>query len=103
MLVGPMDPKYYRIYKVSDLCLDEIRFWGFESPFDSMWLHPTSSFSIADSDRVWKEVVLVDDSGVGQDWYKATIQINARATEPWTAQAIKPDGSLGTIYRFQRK
>jgi hypothetical protein len=60
-------------------------------------------YGIADSDRVWKENVMVDDGGVGQDWYKATIQINAHATEPWTAQALKPDGSLGTIYQFQRK
>lgn len=44
-----------------------------------------------------------DDGGVGHDWYKATIQINAHATEPWTAQAVKQDGSLGTKYEFKRK
>ena len=61
-------------------------------------------FSAADSDRVWKENVMVDGAGgVGHGWYKATIQINAHATEPWTAQAVKPDGSLGTIFLFQSK
>jgi hypothetical protein len=43
------------------------------------------------------------NGGVGQDWYKATIQINANASEPWTACAVKSDGSLGTKYLFQRK
>jgi len=52
----------------------------------------------ADSDRVWKEEVL--SGKVGQDWYKATIQINAHTTEPWTAQAVRPDGSLGTEFTF---
>jgi hypothetical protein len=56
---------------------------------------------VADSDRVWIEDVMADD-GVGQYWYKATIRINAHPTEPWTAQAIKPDGSLGTKFQFQR-
>lgn len=53
------------------------------------------------SDRVWNEVVLKGD-GVGRDWFKATIAINARKTEPWTAQAVRPDGSLGTEYTFKR-
>jgi hypothetical protein len=78
------------------------QYYFFESPL-SHWLLPTSFCCSADSDRVWKENVMVDDGGVGQDWYKATIQINAHSTEPWTAQAVKPDGSLGTIYQFQRK
>ena len=54
-----------------------------------------------DSDRVWETEVL--SGNVGQDWYKATIQINAHPTEPWTAQAVKPDGSLGTKFTFERK
>jgi len=53
-----------------------------------------------DSDRVWNDVVLKND-GVGKDWYKATIAINAHPTEPWTAQAVRPDGSLGKVYSFQ--
>jgi len=57
----------------------------------------------ADSDRVWHDSVVAKDAKVGQDWYKATIQINAHATEPWTAQAVKPDGSLGTEFRFKEK
>jgi hypothetical protein len=40
---------------------------------------------------------------VGNDWYKATIAINAHPTEPWTAQAVKPDGSLGKKFTFERK
>jgi hypothetical protein len=53
------------------------------------------------SDRVWNEVVMKGDE-VGQDWYKATIAINAHPTEPWTAQAVRPDGSLGTKFTFAK-
>lgn len=53
-----------------------------------------------DSDQVWSEQVL--SRSVGADWYKATIQINAYADKPWTARAVKPDGSLGTEFTFQR-
>ena len=52
------------------------------------------------SDRVWNEVV-VKNIGVGEDWYKATIAINAHPTEPWTAQAVRPDGTLGCIHVFE--
>ncbi|KAL7556847.1 hypothetical protein ACA910_016321 [Epithemia clementina (nom. ined.)] len=51
------------------------------------------------SDAVWKTVV-DESAGVGDDWFKATIQINAHESKPWTAQAIKPDGSKGTLYTF---
>ena len=54
------------------------------------------------SSAVWKTVV-DGSAGVGEDWYKATIQINAHPTDPWTAQAVKPDGSLGTVFPFERK
>ena len=54
------------------------------------------------SDRVWEEVVLKND-GVGEDWYKATIAIHAHPTEPWTAQAVRPDGSLGSVHVFEEK
>ena len=53
----------------------------------------------ADSDRVWDEVVMKGEE-VGGDWYKATMKINARADKPWTLQAVRPDGSLGTEYTF---
>lgn len=56
----------------------------------------------ADSDRVWKENVMAEEAVVGRKWYKATIQINAHDTEPWTAQAVKPDGTLGTEFTFER-
>jgi len=56
----------------------------------------------AESDRVWNEVVLKND-GVGQDWYKATIQINAHPTDPWTARAVKPDGTMGKEFAFERR
>ena len=52
-----------------------------------------------DSDKVWESEVL--SGNVGSDWYKATIAINAHPTEPWTAQAVKPDGSLGKTYTFE--
>ena len=56
-----------------------------------------------ESDRVWKQVVMSDavEASVGKDWYKATIQINAYADRPWTAQAVKPDGSLGQVFEFE--
>jgi len=52
----------------------------------------------ADSDRVWETEVL--SGAVGKDWYKATIAIHAHESEPWTAQAVRPDGSLGTKFTF---
>ena len=57
----------------------------------------------ADSDRVWNEIVMADNNdanSVGKDWFKATIQINAHSDKPWTIQAVRPDGSLGTEYAF---
>eukprot|EP00980_Cylindrotheca_fusiformis_P021499 scaffold8353_cov138-Cylindrotheca_fusiformis.AAC.30 len=52
-----------------------------------------------DSEKVWQEKVLT--GAVGKDWYKATISIQAHPTEPWTAQAVKPDGMLGTKFAFE--
>ncbi|GKY90708.1 hypothetical protein MPSEU_000044200 [Mayamaea pseudoterrestris] len=54
-----------------------------------------------ESDQVWNDQIV--PGKVASDWYKATIQINAHATEPWTAQAVKSDGSLGRLYRFPDK
>eukprot|EP00977_Amphora_coffeiformis_P030003 scaffold44114_cov176-Amphora_coffeaeformis.AAC.1 len=55
------------------------------------------------SDKVWAADIAPATSTVAADWYKATIQINAHATEPWTAQAVRSDGSLGTIFTFAPK
>ena len=54
-----------------------------------------------DSDNVWDNVVLKGD--VGEDWYKATINIQAHPTKPWTAQAVLLDGTVGTKFTFERK
>lgn len=54
-----------------------------------------------DSDKVWEAEVL--SGNVGSDWFKATIAINAYESKPWTAQAVKPDGSLGTEFTFEKK
>eukprot|EP00934_Nitzschia_sp_Nitz4_P001681 Nitzschia sp. Nitz4//scaffold10_size219509//74160//75449//NITZ4_001418-RA/size219509-processed-gene-0.125-mRNA-1//-1//CDS//3329532890//1681//frame0 len=54
-----------------------------------------------DSDAVWESEVM--SGKVGKDWYKATIAINAHPTEPWTAQAVKPDGTLGTKFTFEQR
>ena len=54
-----------------------------------------------DSDTVWEKQVLTRQ-GVGKDWFMATIQITAHRDRPWTAQAIQPDGTLGTLFEFQR-
>lgn len=53
---------------------------------------------LKDSDQVWEQQVL--SGKVGCDWYKATIRINAHADKPWTAQAVKPDGTRGKEYTF---
>ena len=63
------------------------------------------------SDEVWNNVVMKEkknddreaSSSVGEDWYKATIAIQAHPTEPWTARAVRPDGSLGTRFVFHRQ
>jgi hypothetical protein len=61
-----------------------------------------------DSDRVWNDVIIKKNNndgegggGVGSDWYKATMQINAYTDKPWTIQAVKLDGSLGVEYTFE--
>jgi len=53
----------------------------------------------ADSDRVWDDVVMKGDT-VGMDWYKATFNITAHPTEPWTIRAVRPDGIVGTVHTF---
>jgi hypothetical protein len=55
-----------------------------------------------DSDAVWHDQVATN-RGVGNDWYKATIQIVAHPDRPWTAQAVRPDGTLGTLHEFLPK
>jgi hypothetical protein len=55
-----------------------------------------------DSDAVWHNQVATN-RGVGNDWYKATIQIVAHPDRPWTAQAVRPDGTLGTLHEFLPK
>ena len=77
-------------------------------PFDVVYTNeggPYGSKVLAgvqeDSDKVWESEVLT--GAVGKDWYKATIAITAHPTEPWTAQAVKSDGSLGTKFTFERK
>lgn len=53
------------------------------------------------SDRVWNTDIQPADSVVAADWYKATIQITAHeAPRHWTARAVRPDGSLGTVFTF---
>ena len=68
---------------------------------------PYGSAVLADvqeaSDRVWDADIVPTTSPVASDWYKATIRINAHDTEPWTAQAVRPDGSLGTVFTFAPK
>jgi len=47
----------------------------------------------SDSDRVWEEEVMSGKAGVGGDWYKATIAVEARTDGPWVARAVRPDGT----------
>mmetsp|Transcript_42754 Transcript_42754/g.90890 ORF Transcript_42754/g.90890 Transcript_42754/m.90890 type:complete len:453 (-) Transcript_42754:518-1876(-) len=60
----------------------------------------------ADSNRVWREAVMKDGDddgkggGVGRDWYRAEMRIEARENGPWTIRAVRPDGSMGTEHAF---
>jgi len=56
----------------------------------------------ADSDKVWKEKVMNDEVDVGNDWYKACIQILANKEADWQACAIQSNGELGTKQTFIR-
>jgi len=54
-----------------------------------------------DSDAVWDQIISEDAEGdVGQDWFKASIKIDAKKDEDWTANALLPDGSDGTAFKF---
>lgn len=56
----------------------------------------------SDSDRVWNEVIMQENAdGVGCDWFKASIAIEANPTKPWTARAIRPDGTPGKVFTFE--
>jgi hypothetical protein len=52
-----------------------------------------------DSNRVWQEQI--QSKQVAADWFQATIHIAARSDAPWTAQAVRPNGSLGAVHEFQ--
>lgn len=52
------------------------------------------------SDTVW-DTVVDGTAGVGADWFKATILIHAHTSEPWTTQALRPDGTKGTMFQFE--
>ena len=52
-----------------------------------------------DSARVW-DTVTKEIDGVGKDWYKATLEIEAHDSKPWTIRAVLPDGSYGTKFEF---
>eukprot|EP00041_Stephanoeca_diplocostata_P021411 m.498785 g.498785 ORF g.498785 m.498785 type:complete len:154 (-) comp21822_c0_seq59:143-604(-) len=41
-----------------------------------------------------------DTCTVGHDWYRACIAVTAHATQPWTARAVRADGSLGREFEF---
>lgn len=53
----------------------------------------------ADSSRVWDEVIS-NKADVGKDWYKATLEIEAHGSDPWTIRAVRPDGSYGMKFEF---
>ena len=55
-----------------------------------------------DSDAVWDTIIAKDGgSDVGDDWFKATIQIDAKKDEDWTSNAVKSDGEPGTSFTFE--
>ena len=54
-----------------------------------------------DSDKVWDGIVKeVDEGDVASDWFKASIKIEAKEGEDWTACAVLPDGADGTVFKF---
>lgn len=54
-----------------------------------------------DSDAVWDQIISEDGEGdVGSDWFKASISIDAKKDEDWTANAVTPDGKSGTLFAF---
>ena len=55
-----------------------------------------------DSDVVWDKIVSEDgENDVGSDWFKASISIEAKKDEDWTASAVTPDGKSGTVFKFE--
>jgi hypothetical protein len=56
----------------------------------------------ADSDAVWAQVSAAAGSRAGgfPAWRTARIAVEARDDGPWTARAVKLDGSLGVPHAF---
>jgi len=58
----------------------------------------------ADSDAVWAQVSASRTTGSSTskfpEWCKARIHIEAHEDAPWTARAVKRDGSFGEPYPF---
>uniref|UniRef100_A0A7S3QDC4 Uncharacterized protein n=1 Tax=Chaetoceros debilis TaxID=122233 RepID=A0A7S3QDC4_9STRA len=52
-----------------------------------------------DSDAVWDKIIEGNDE-VGGDWFKASIKIEAKKDEDWTANAVLSDGSPGKVFTF---
>ena len=52
----------------------------------------------SESEDVWKQV---ENGVIAKDWLKATINIEANSEAPWTARAIRPDGTYGKVYAFE--
>jgi hypothetical protein len=51
-----------------------------------------------ESENVWKQV---ETGAIATDWLKATIYIDANDKEPWTARALRPDGTHGKVYAYE--
>mmetsp|Transcript_56782 Transcript_56782/g.122744 ORF Transcript_56782/g.122744 Transcript_56782/m.122744 type:complete len:407 (+) Transcript_56782:86-1306(+) len=51
-----------------------------------------------DSDRVWSAVLQGNDAGAS--WYKASIAITPRESDPWSACAVGADGNRGEDFEF---
>lgn len=52
----------------------------------------------SESEDVWKQV---ENGVIAKDWLKATIKIEASDKAPWTARALRPDGTHGKVYTYE--
>lgn len=54
----------------------------------------------SESDAIWEQV---ENGSIAADWLKATIQIDAHESAPWTARAVCPDGTRGKVYTYDAR
>ncbi len=51
------------------------------------------------ADSCWHDKFVMNESF--KNWHKAVVKITAYENQPWTAHAIRPDGTAGTVFTFE--